>query len=230
MLIDLHGLPGGANTGIHSGTDSGKAEFWGSTTYRALATKCLCFMAQQVKSLDGAVVGIQVVNEAITGAQDMYSWYQSVVSQLACIDPTMPIYISDAWNLSQAIPWAQQKNVAKSASKFSSPVIIDTHLYWCFSDADKAMTAQQITCAVPLSLSELNGRDGNVVDRGAANVLVGEYSCVLDEQTWSKSTSAPRSQQENSFGNAECKRFSQRAGGACFWTCKYTMRYGIGTE
>lgn len=150
----------------------------------------------------------------------MYSWYQSVISQLSCIDPTMPICISDAWNLAQAIPWTQQKNVAKAGSKFVSPVIIDTHLYWCFSDADKAMTAQQITAAVPQSLCELDGRDGNVVDRGAANVLVGEYSCTLDDLTWSKSTSAPRSQQENSFGNAECKRFTQRSGGACFWTCE----------
>lgn len=68
VLVDLHGLPGGANTGIHSGTDSGKAEFWTSSSYRELATRCLCFIAQQTRCMDG-VVGIQIVNEAITNAQ-----------------------------------------------------------------------------------------------------------------------------------------------------------------
>lgn len=174
---------------------------------------------QQVKSLSGAVVGVQIVNEAITGAQDMYGWYAGVLSSLSSIDPTTPIFISDAWDLAQAIPWTQQQNSAK-ASKPTCPVVIDTHLYWCFSDADKAMTAQQIICAVPRSLCELDGHDGDVIDCGAAQVLVGEYSCVLDGQTWAKSTGTPQNQLENGFGNAECKRFSQRAGGSCFWTCE----------
>ena len=103
----------------------------------------------------------------------MYGWYENVLSQLSCIDPTMPIYISDAWNLSQAIQWTQQKNSAKAKCR-ASPVVIDTHLYWCFSEADKQKTAQQIICAVPQSLTELEGHDGNVVDHGAAQVLVSK--------------------------------------------------------
>ena len=217
VLLDFHALPGGANTGIHSGTDSGKAELWTSTAYLNLAKSCLGFIAQAAKSMDG-VVGIQLVNEAITNAPGIYPWYDSVLSSLSQIDSTMPIYISDGWNLTQALSYVQQKNCSKTLN--TCPVVIDTHCYWCFSDADKAKTAQTIISQVPQCLCELDNKDGNVVDRGAAQVFIGEYSCVLDGSTWQKSASSTQSKTTlvNQFGQAQNNRFFQQAGGCCFWT------------
>ena len=55
MLVDLHGLPGGANDQDHSGTNSGKAELWGNQMNLALATRCVCFIVEQARSMEGVV-------------------------------------------------------------------------------------------------------------------------------------------------------------------------------
>jgi aryl-phospho-beta-D-glucosidase BglC (GH1 family) len=62
-LIDLHGLPGGANPQDHSGTNSGKAELWSSRSNKDLAIRCLSFITQQARNMEG-VAGLQVINEA----------------------------------------------------------------------------------------------------------------------------------------------------------------------
>ncbi|EMD00666.1 glycoside hydrolase family 5 protein [Baudoinia panamericana UAMH 10762] len=225
VLIDLHGLPGGANAQDHSGTNFGKAELWGSRRHQDLATRCLCFIAQEARGMDG-VAGVQIINEAEGNARGMYEWYDHALKELSSIDPTMPVYISDAWDLNRAASWTQARNSLAAGNV--SPVVVDTHLYWCFSDADKAKSPQQITQEVGGKLSELDGKDGSVVDHGAAQTIIGEYSCVLDGSTWDKSRGAPKEQLVRGFGNAESARFQQRAGGSFFWT--YRMDWMPGGE
>lgn len=225
VLVDLHGLPGGANAQDHSGTNSGKAEFWASRSSRELATRCLCFIAQQARQLPG-VAGVQVVNEAEGGARGMFEWYEQVLAELARVDPTMPVYVSDAWDLGRALDWSQTKNSLRGAP--GNPVVVDTHLYWAFSDADKQKTPRQITAEVQGKLGELDGKDGSVVDRGAAQAVVGEYSCVLTEDSWAKAGGSGKEELVREFGNAESRRFQQRAGGSFFWT--YRMDWMPGGE
>ena len=225
VLIDLHGLPGGANPQDHSGTNSGKAELWSSRSNRELATRCLCFITQQAKSMEG-VSGIQIINEAEWDAKGMYEWYDIVLAELSRVDPTMPIYISDAWDLGRAASWSQGKNNLRAGQ--ANPVVVDTHLYWAFSDDDKRKTPQQITQEVHTKLSKLDGKDGSVIDHGAAQAVVGEYSCVLTEDSWGKSQGVPKDQLVREFGNAESQRFQHRAGGSFFWT--YRMDWMPGGE
>jgi len=217
VLVDFHALPGGANGGEHSGTNSGKAEFWGNKSNVDLANRCLQFIAQEIRHMDG-VVGLQLCNEAEYNAAGMYAWYDSVINQIGAIDNTIPIYISDAWNMGQAVDYIRKKN--SLACGYSNPIIIDTHLYWAFSDADKSKSPQAIIGAVPSTLRELDGKDGNVGDHGAAAAVVGEYSCVLDGQTWDKSGGASREQLVQQFGCAQSQRHQQRSGGSYFWTYK----------
>lgn len=125
-MIDVHALPGGANPGDHSGTDSGKAELWTSSKNKAFATRCLCFIAHQIEKMEG-VAGLQIVNESDTNAPGMYEWYDSVLAELSKIIPAVPVYISDAWNLGTAVDWSLKKN---TCSSHGNPVVIDTHLYW----------------------------------------------------------------------------------------------------
>ena len=142
MLIDVHGLPGGANAQDHSGTDSGKAELWGSRSNLELATRCICFIAQETRSMEG-VAGIQIVNEAEWDAKGIFEWYDRVVSELSRIDPTMPVYVSDGWNLHRTLDWSQAKNSSRSGH-FCNAVVVDTHLYWCFTDDDKNKNPWQV--------------------------------------------------------------------------------------
>lgn len=221
VLLDLHALPGGANTGDHSGTNSGVAALWGNTMNLNLATKCLIYMAQEIHNtpLDG-VIGLQVCNEAEYNAPGMYFWYDTIIAQISGIDPTIPLYISDGWNLSQCIQYVLGKNGSRPVSTAANPIIIDTHYYWAFSDANKAMSPDQIIADVPSKMIELDGQDGSVIDRGAVQVVVGEYCCVIDRQSWAKISGGSRPQLVKQFGNAQCDRWQQRAGGSFFWTYK----------
>lgn len=214
-LLDLHALPGGANGGDHSGTNSGKAELWKSKKNLDLATRCLLFIAHEARSMDG-VIGLQLVNEADWDAPGMYGWYDSVVAQIGGIDNTIPLYISDAWNLGAAVGYTNGKNSLHAGR--ANPIVIDTHLYWAFSDDDKKKNPSQIANEARSKLSELDGRDGNVVDNGAAQVVVGEYSCVLTEDSWAKAAAQEKENLVREFGQAQTQRYQQRTGGSFFWT------------
>lgn len=225
VLLDVHALPGGANPGEHSGTNSGKAEFYANRKYKNLATECICFIAKETCKTEG-IAGVQIVNEAEWGAPGLYDWYDDVLREVASIDQSVPIYISDGWDLNRGATWSQSKNVV--GSRYVNPVVIDTHLYWCFNDADQQKSPQQITDEVWTKLAELDGKDGSVADRGAVQVIIGEYSCVLGDSSWAKGGSEPKEELARKFGNAQCRRYQQRTGGSFFWT--YRMDWMDGGE
>ncbi|KAF2020604.1 glycoside hydrolase family 5 protein [Aaosphaeria arxii CBS 175.79] len=217
-LIDLHALPGGANPNEHSGTNFGTTELWTSHTNRNLGVQCCQFIAQEInKGLD--VAGVQIVNEAEWDSEHMYEWYDDCIDAISIINPNIPVAISDGWNLGRAVEYSLKKNSAYP-SKPTCPVVIDTHYYWAFSDEDKQKSPQQIISEVNNKLAELDGREGSVVDRGAVQVIVGEYSCVLTEDSWAKSGDAPKSELVKQFGQAQSQRYQARSGGAFFWTWK----------
>lgn len=223
VLLDFHALPGGANGDAHSGTSSGQAALWGNQYNLELARRCLVFIAQEAKYMDG-VVGVQLCNEAVHNANGMYQWYDSVIGQIAPIDATMPIYISDAWDLGRAIDYVKGKN---TVGNWTNNVIVDTHKYYTFDEADKQQSPPQIIARVNNELGELNGHEGDVINHGAASVLIGEYSCVLDEQTWSKVDGNQRGVLILQFGQAQSRKWQARAGGSCFWTYKMVSEIRI---
>ncbi|OAL52854.1 glycoside hydrolase [Pyrenochaeta sp. DS3sAY3a] len=217
VLIDLHALPGGANNQEHSGTNSGRAELWSSWKNRALGVQCCKFIAED--ALTGSeIAGIQLANEAEWEAEGMYEWYDECIAAISAIDPSIPVIISDGWNLAKAIDYSLQMNSARTQRV--TPVVVDTHYYWAFTDEDKNKSPQQIIGEVESKLNELDGKDGSVVDRGAAQVMVGEYSCVLTEDSWAKSDGVPKEELVRDFGRAQSRRYQDRAGGSYFWSYK----------
>ena len=215
ILLDFHALPGGANTGDHSGTNSGDAALWGNSAYLALAQSGLDFIVKEAKTMTG-VTGVQLVNEAMYNAPGMYSFYDSVISSFSPIDNTVPIYISDGWDLPTAIKYVKGKNTVSSTT---NPIVIDTHLYWAFDDDDKKKSPSQIMADVPNMLKELDGNDGNVVNGGAVSVVVGEFSNVMDDSSWALAPSGTnRDAVEKQFGLAQSSRYQSRASGAYFWS------------
>lgn len=227
-VIDVHGLPGGANAQEHSGSNLGRAEFWEEKEYRRLATRCLCFIAQEARGMEG-VAGIQIINEAEWDAKGMYGWYDAAIAEMSRVDATMPVYVSDGWDLNRCVEWSQGKNAApqKGGAWGQSPVVVDTHYYWCFSEEDKGKSPQQISHEVWGKMGALDGKDGAVLDRGAAGVVVGEYSCVLADATW-ENGGGKTDELVRGFGQAESARWQQRAGGSFFWT--YRMDWMDGGE
>jgi aryl-phospho-beta-D-glucosidase BglC (GH1 family) len=213
VLVDFHGLPGGANADAHSGSGSGKAEFWGSGQYRELAKRCLGFLAGEVREMDG-VIGLQVVNEAVWGAPGMYEWYEEVLGVVGEVDASLPIYISDGWDLGRALRWTNARRGVRN------PVVVDTHKYYTFSDKDRSQTPAEIISRIPHELPELDGKEGSISDRGEAQVIIGEYSCVLDGQTWGRVRPEEKEGYVTQFGRVQTSKWRERAGGAYFWTFK----------
>lgn len=164
VLLDLHAVPGGANGEAHSGTSSGKVELWGKSTNLDLAMRCLCFMAQEAIGMSG-IVGIQLCNEAVWDAPGLYKFYDKLIEKISEISPTLPIYVSDAWNLERAVEYAVGKNSVKV--KTSNPVVVDTHRYYTFAEKDTSRSPQDIIAQIPKELSELERLRlrGNVFER-----------------------------------------------------------------
>ncbi|EXJ73064.1 uncharacterized protein A1O5_04213 [Cladophialophora psammophila CBS 110553] len=221
VLIDLHGVPGGANHESHSGTSSGKAELWGNSFNLELATRCLMFVAEETlrdPQLAG-VIGIQVCNEAIIDPPGMYEWYNDVIQRIAAVDASLPIYISDGWDLGRAVRFTRAYN---NPGTPRCPVIVDTHKYWAFDAKDTSRSPFEIIEQVKTELHELDSTlVGDVFSHQAAvAVYVGEYSLALAPQTWSRAPSGQKDELMRQFGLAQSQRWQSRASGSAFWTFK----------
>jgi hypothetical protein len=99
-------------------------------------------------------------------------------------------------------------------------VVVDTHKYYTFSDEDRNQSPQQIIARIPGELQELNGKEGALCDRGEAQVIIGEWSCVLDGKTWSRVQPHEKDGLVKQFGQAQSKMWQEKAGGSYFWTYK----------
>ncbi|KIY00177.1 uncharacterized protein Z520_03862 [Fonsecaea multimorphosa CBS 102226] len=222
VLIDLHGVPGGANRETHSGTSSGKAELWANPSNLDLATRCLIFIAEEVSrdpQLTG-VIGLQVCNEAIFDPPGMYEWYNDVIQQISRLDSSLPIYISDGWDLGRAVRFTRAYNNPETRS---CPVIVDTHKYWTFDAKDTSRSPYEIIQEV--KTQELHELDSTLVGdvfshQAAVAVFVGEYSLALAPQTWSKAPEDQKPELMRQFGQAQSHKWQSRASGAAFWTFK----------
>jgi hypothetical protein len=217
-LIDLHALPGGANSDAHSGSSTGKPELWSSRTNLERGHKALVHLASAVKGISG-IIGLQLVNEAVYDAKGMYQWYEQVIQDISAVDDTLPIYISDAWDLNRALEWTNGRHLFHNNIP-RNPVIIDTHKYYTFSEKDRSQSPQQIISRIPSELSELDGKSGSLSDRGEGQVVIGEYSCVLDGRTWSRSPPEEKEALVRQFGHSQCQKWQEVTGGSYFWTWK----------
>jgi aryl-phospho-beta-D-glucosidase BglC (GH1 family) len=229
VLLDLHAAPGGANAQNHSGTDSGKAELWKSAHNLSLARDCIAFIIQEVTHHDlRNVIGIQLCNEPMWNAPGIQQWHDEILSITSVVDPSLPIYIGDCWNLSAALDYAMKKNKISDQEPMN-PVIVDTHKYYTFTEAHRSKSPQEIIASVPGGLEPLKGLQGNVFDKkSAVAVYIGEYSCVMDTKTWNRVDASERPGLTKSFGHAQTQLLQQKAAGSAFWTLKMNWMDGGG--
>lgn len=165
------------------------------------------------------------MNEAVHDAKDMYQWYEQVIQEISTVDDTLPIYISDAWALDRALQWTNDRHAFRGNTP-RNPVVIDTHKYYTFSDKDRSQSPQEIISRIPSELSELDGKSGSITDRGEGQVVIGEYSCVLDGQTWGRSHSEEKDSLVHQFGHVQSQKWQEKAGGSYFWTWKMAWMDG----
>ena len=226
VIFDLHALPGGANKDFHAGTSSKKADLWGHPKNLELSKQCILFVAREIVSKNiFNCAGLQLCNEACWGAKGMYEFYDNVLQEISAIDDSIPVYISDAWNLGPALKWAASKNTIASPTNL---VIIDTHKYYTFADKHKSQGPHSIITGVPNELSEIEIYAGNVRDRGAAPIFIGEWSCVLSEETWGRVDPREKPAFTAQFGQQQLNRWFTHTAGSAFWTLKMDWMDGGG--
>lgn len=219
VLIDLHALPGGANTSSdHSGIICATAEFWNESKYQQLVITILKFITQDLKDYEN-FIGLQLVNESefSSDAVKQKGFYSKAILAIREIDANLPIIISDGWWPDQWVKWLSE---SEANLKSFSGVVIDSHIYRCFDDLDKNKSPEQI----------INDLESTVLTNlsGQADFVIGEYSCVIDGKSWEK-TSGDRGALVRQYGQKQTSLYIERASfGYFFWTFKF--QWGDGGE
>lgn len=226
VLVDMHGLPGGANGQDHSGEkNGGSADFWGNSTYEAIAVDAVKFIAGDLKKYEN-LAGIQIVNESefSNDAKKQKAYYSKAINAIRSEDSSVPVVISDGWWPDQFAKWIQDMQGADSVG-----VVIDHHCYRCFDDRDKGKSAEKIIGDLNSDLLTNINDDGSGVD-----FMVGEWSCVLDGKTWQNSGLDPndwgndkRAMWVAQYAQRQLQLIFERAGyGLFFWTFKFQSGNG----
>ncbi|GMM55245.1 17-beta-hydroxysteroid dehydrogenase-like protein [Maudiozyma humilis] len=215
VLIDLHGLPGGANDQAHSGAINNPPKFFKTPAYvNKVCDEILPFITRDICSPFENIAGLQIVNETYfdNNANDIKAYYSRAISSISNIDNTLAVVISDGW-------WSEQWSNWLAENKLESNAVIDTHVYRCFSNEDKGKDAGTIINQLPGSVN---------LPKDKADFTVGEFSCVLDEETW-KRTQGDRNVHISNFGVMQTTIFPKVASfGWYFWTLQF--KYGDGGE
>lgn len=212
ILVDLHALPKGGNTGDHSGEWFKEAGFWNDNNSIDRCVDICGFIARDLRQYDN-ISGIQIVNESVFSNEPhgQEKYYTKASNAIRKENSDVPIVISDGWWADQ---WVKFLNKASNGNSGSLGIVIDDHIYRCFSDDDKKKNVDEI----------INGLESSVITglSEEADFIVGEYSCVLDTQTWNKSQGTNRDDKVREYGNKEIQIFKQRANtGYYFWTFKF---------
>lgn len=215
VLVDIHGLPGGANTDSHSGSTGGSAAFFNTSNYvRKIVQEVIPFVTKDVCVAFENVIGLQIVNEAVfdNDAKGQKKYYYDAISAIRDIDAGLPVVISDGWWPQQWADWLKDEGL-------DANVVIDSHVYRCFSDEDKSKDANKV-------IEDLANSVNFPKDR--ADFTCGEFSCVLDGQTWEK-TKGGRDELIKKYGRTELEVLSSTASwGWFFWTLQF--KHGDGGE
>ncbi|MCJ1387692.1 Glucan 1,3-beta-glucosidase 3 [Xylographa bjoerkii] len=225
VILDLHAVPGGANGDPHSGTSSGRADLWTNPKNLELLADCVGSIASTIATnrIPG-IVGIQICNEAIADAPGAFNFYRHLSAVVSAIDSSIPLYISDAWNLGAALDFTASINTVNQP--LLPPVVVDTHKYYCFSAADTAQAPADIISRVMVELQEVLSRSDSVVDNGAVGCVVGEWSTALNPETWSRVSAVDREKLQKHFGLAQSRMWRERASGSFFWSTNMDAKVG----
>ncbi|EGW32656.1 uncharacterized protein SPAPADRAFT_72018 [Spathaspora passalidarum NRRL Y-27907] len=218
VIVDIHGLPYGANKSDHSG-EPGESKFWDSESAQLQMAKAVGFVAQDLSKYEN-IAGIQIVNEAdfTDSTKKRSKYYSAAINEIRSHDKKVPIVISDGWWTDQWVKWVQeqQNDLGQNIG-----VVIDHHCYRCFDDKDKSKEPQQIINDLQNDLLTNLSEGGKYVD-----IMVGEYSCVLDTASWDKIGNHNRDGLVCDYGRRQGDLMQERTCGTYFWTFKFQSGNG----
>ncbi|KAG5733072.1 hypothetical protein E4T56_gene3536 [Termitomyces sp. T112] len=218
VLIDLHAAPGKQNRDPHSGT-SDPPTFFNSRRSRKHTTRILCTLVKALNAYANShrpplanIIGIELLNEPDPSSDtDLQAWYISTIKALREIDSTIPLYLGECWRTGQYADFVQ---------KMASPslLVLDHHLYRCFTTLDISTTVHEHIKALSDSSAptpQLFARVTETLGRAGGGLVVGEWSGGLDPGSLS---GKPGEQGE--YVRTQVALYERYCGGWFFWTYK----------
>ncbi|WWC60250.1 uncharacterized protein I303_102816 [Kwoniella dejecticola CBS 10117] len=212
VLIDLHGAAGAQNNDAHAGMSKGKVGFWDKHSNLASTSLALRFLASELCHIPH-VVGLELLNEPANNSK-LQGWYKSTIEEIRSIVPSdFPLYISDAWDTGH-YAWFVGQHVDTQAQ---NSVVLDHHLYRCFTDQDKNKSGYQHASELRGQFqSDLKGQS----DAAKRSMVVGEWSASLDPHSFGHVPDGEKDAQRREFVKAQLELFEAHTAGYWFWTYK----------
>lgn len=216
VLVDLHGAPGAQNTDDHSGLNTGKAGLWdgmSSSKNQKRTIAILVALAKSVAQYDN-VVGLELLNEPKNSGR-LQGFYEDAIKEIQRAGgpaAELPIYLGDAWDLNHYSGWAA------SQSKAGTFLVVDHHLYRCFTKQDHSTSASEHARRVHPSA---NGPTCNMLNGASSklggSLIIGEWSAALNPGSL-QGQNQEAAQKE--WGSAQLAHFTSSLGGNFYWTLK----------
>lgn len=222
---DLHAAPGKQNRDSHSGTSAKDPQFFTKSNMKHTTQTLITLLEQLTRFAQSHnpplsnLVGIELINEPASDHNHsmLEGWYTETSVALRRIDPSIPIYIGDAWMTDHYASFIERQS---GRLPF---LVLDHHLYRCFTESDANTTVEQHVT----NLSEPNSDTAQMLGRvsqklGAQSVggalVIGEWSGALNPGSLQGLENDIESRRN--FVRAQLALFDVHCAGWYFWTYK----------
>ncbi len=211
LLLDLHGAPGSQNGWDHSGR-SGAID-WPKERQNIEETLRILESYGQRYGKHPALWGIELLNEPRDQIplEILQQFYRDAYARLRKqVEPRVAIVFHDSF---RALAW---KNFMQEPEFVN--VILDTHLYQCFSEHDKARTAQE-----HLEFALGRKRTLDEMQRDELPTIVGEWSLSLPKQAMRELSRLQVESVTRAFADTQLLSY-EGTRGWFFWSYKMPAR------
>jgi glucan 1,3-beta-glucosidase len=206
LLLDLHGAPGSQNGWDHSGR-SGPID-WPKTENVQETIRILETLGQKYGQ-HPALLGIELLNEPrdVVPLGILQQFYQDAYARLRkIVNPQVAIVFHDSFR-----PFAWENFM--QAPTFDN-VVLDTHLYQCFSDQDKTRSARG---HLQFALNRKEALDR--MQREELPTIVGEWSLALPNRAMNGLSSLQTTSVTRAYADTQLLNY-EGTNGWFFWSYK----------
>jgi aryl-phospho-beta-D-glucosidase BglC (GH1 family) len=215
---DLHAAPGSQNADSHSGVSSHKPQFLKPPNMEH-TMRILSVLLTSLSSFPN-VVGIELLNEPQPGDKGhgtLKDWYTNTIGELRCIDPAIPIYISDCWQTDDYAGYIA------SLTQSQSIIALDHHLYRCFTALDTHTSISQhsrsltdTNAATPQLFASVSSK----LSSCSSGIVVGEWSGAVHPGSLHGLSSEQETHARKEYIHAQLELYERYCAGWYFWTYK----------
>ncbi|KAJ7132283.1 glycoside hydrolase family 5 protein [Mycena epipterygia] len=214
VLLDLHAAPGKQNNDAHAGT-SNSAAFFSDRKHRTHTIHVLRTLVTHLNAHTPPlvnVVGIELLNEPHPPVDtELRNWYSAAIKDLSALDPTLPIYLGDCWKTDQYAEYIK-------STPHPSLLVLDHHLYRCFTPSDTSTPAPAHARALTdegADTPRMFARVAEMLNTAGAGLVVGEWSGALNPGSLTGSPDDTKN-----YVAAQLQLYETHCAGNFFWTYK----------